>query len=259
MIKNIIFVIIFVVIIISILVIVCKKNKESFIVPSKNIDVALIFACYNIDLLDYNFINKYKNKIKIYVINSGNISEYGEKLKHDSEIMFITRENKGWDTTAWKEIIFKYYQKLSNYDLIILANNSCRYDFDLIKLCQQASFYDMFGLVRSREITEHLQTYFIIIHNHLFKTKDFQNYWKNIPEIRNRNDAIKYHELSFMKYFNDLGYKIGNYDNSGINVYGIQELDSDRNYYPEFVKKKILNPAFSIEDYERYIKSNFKF
>lgn len=247
--------ILLILLILLIIVILLKKIKESFTIPKRKINVACIYVYNKPDELDYKFINKYKNDVKFYIVNSvdpNSNKEWNNKIKNIKEIIYIERENKGWDTTAWKETILKYYNELSKYDLVILANNSNSYDFDLRNLCTHAIDYDMYGLKDANEYWNHFQSYFIVIHKHLFTSDDFKNYWKNMPQINNREDAIHQHELKFKPHFDNLGYKLGVYDITKINPY--IKTDKTRPYNPETIKKIALTDL-----YHDNLKKNFKY
>lgn len=242
--------------IIIIILYLLKPSLDKFTVPSRKINPCCIYVCYKIDELDYKFISKHNNIIKFYVVNSidenNQPNEFSNKIRKLNNVVYIERPNNGWDTTAWKETILKYYNDLSKYDLVILANNSNSYDFDLRKLCAHAIDYDMYGLKDANDYWNHFQSYFIVIHKHLFTSDDFKNYWKNMPQINNREDAIHQHELKFKPHFDNLGYKLGVYDITKINPY--IKTDKTRPYNPETIKKIALTDL-----YHDNLKKNFKY
>lgn len=244
---------------ILIIILIIYPSRETFLTPQREINAACVYVCYNIDKLDYEFIDKYKDDIKFYVVDSVDDktknNEWSNKIKTLNNVEYIERENKGWDTTAWKETILNKYEELSKYDLVILANNSNVYDFDVKKICAHAIDYDMYGIKDATELYwHHLQSYFIIIHRHLFTTEDFKNYWINMKQINKRFEAIAHHELRFKPHFAKLGYKIGVYDITRRNPYFKIKPEFKSNYYPETIKKKVAD-----EVYYENLKKNYNY
>lgn len=250
---------ILILLVILIIILIIYPRKETFLTQQREIKPACIYVCYNIDKLDYEFIDNNKNDITFYVVNSVDQNykpnEWVQKIKKLNNVIYIERENKGWDTIAWKETILNKYDELCKYDLVILANNSNVYNFDVKKICTHAIDYDMYGLKDAYEsYWHHFQTYFIVIHKHLFSSEDFKNYWINMRDIKQRFEAIAYHELRFKAHFSKLGYKTGVYDITKKNPYFKIDPNFKSVYYPETLKKKAAD-----EVYYENLKKNYAY
>jgi lipopolysaccharide biosynthesis protein len=121
------------------------------------------------------------------------------------------RENKGWDLAAWKYGMKKYEHELSTYDYVILANNSCIYANNWRELLVGAIGYDMYGHLSNDSMVKKryfLMSWFIIISKRLFNSSAFKEYFKQLNPT-NRDYCIHNHEIRFMDYFKNKGYKIG--------------------------------------------------
>ena len=234
------------------------SEKETFKINNfqKNNNILCVFVCCHNNEDDYNFINNNKDNVDFYVINScyyPNIYTSKIKMLLPKE-NYLTRLNTGWDTTAWKEFILDNYNEILSYDYIILANNSCRYDFNIISLINIAKNYQFFGLNESKEINPHYQSYFIIIRKDLFNTKDFYNYWLNMPIISSRQDAINNHELKFMEYFLKKGYITGKYLKKFVQVYNIDSYIG-LDFKVDFIKKTAIEKKENKNIYEKQLKT----
>jgi hypothetical protein len=250
--------ILIIILIIIIILYLLKPTFDKFTVPSIEIQPCCIYVCYKIDELDYKFISNHNNIIKFYVVNSidenNQPNEYSNKIKELNNVIYIERQNNGWDTTAWKETILNHYDELSQYDLIILANNSNSYNFNLINFCSHAIDYDMYGLKDAEDYQHHFQSYFISIHKQLFIDQEFKKYWETMPPITKRDEAIAFHELRFKQYFAKRGYKQGVYDITKIVPYFEASTHGNRKYYPETIKKVALSDL-----YYKNLKKNIKY
>ena len=61
---------ILILLVILIIILIIYPRKETFLTQQREIKPACIYVCYNIDKLDYEFINNNKNDITFYVVNS---------------------------------------------------------------------------------------------------------------------------------------------------------------------------------------------
>ena len=229
-------------------------KHESFTVPETNINAAILFACFKINEHDYAFIEKWHKDIDFYVVVNGDPTEWDSKvIELIGNDRYFNRENKGYDVFAWKTGINIWRDKLNEYDLVGLVNNSCIYAFDLKDLFTKAHGYDMYGVyqhsgypfVIGSMLFAHdrfLHSYFIIISKQLFSSEDFTKYWDSKKKIYGHDHAVLTHEKPFAKHFEKLGYRIGVYS-CNINYDWIHNDDRRPDngvYHREFIKNKAL-------------------
>ena len=223
-------------------------NCESFAVPAKEVNGAVLFAVYEFDEDDYEFVKRWYEDIDFYVVVNGDPTEWDAKIIDliGSEC-YIKRPNIGYDAWAWKEGLAAWKSQLAEYDLVGLVNNSCIYAVDMKKLFEHAIDYDMYGLYQdvprlySCSGQHFLQSYCIIINKRLFTTKAFSDYWDRLPKIATFKQAVRLHECRFTDHFYNLGYKIGSYYSPVYRESVYSPAKRNQNgYYREFLKYKEL-------------------
>jgi lipopolysaccharide biosynthesis protein len=218
-----------------------------------------IYAAYNIDDDDMDFIDKNCRDCDFIVIDSLNRPYLnGMRLENNPDVEYIQRDNIGYDVGAWKEYIIKHYEKIKQYEYLALINNSCRYDFKIRDalhdmLNKRATFY---GLNISPVHNNHVQSYFTIIHKDIVNNRGFINHWIFMREIRGRDDAITGHELRFMENMVKIGAKVDTlttYDFIG-SGYEPERYNDKMGMLPPFMKKKLIRESGNRAKYERLLK-----
>lgn len=175
------------------------------------------------------FLEDFKKNVKeLIVVCNGTLtaSERKKFVKYADKV--IERENKGFDIWGYK-CGFDYYgwEKLCNYDEIVVANNTlmgpvypfsemfsemAERDLDFWGITKHYSFdFDPFGCNEYGYIPDHIQSYFVVFRKAFVASKDFQEYWDNLPELNSYDDAVGKHETVFTKKFGDKGYKWDTY------------------------------------------------
>lgn len=181
-----------------------------------------IYVVYDKDNIIDRYVGYFLNQLKscvdeIYVVvNSKEIIRGMENFEAATKVYY--RENEGYDVGAFKDAIVNFIgiEKIRTYDEVLLINDSFFGPF--------VSFKDIFIMInktqcdfwgaskhsryieKSYEIEEHLQSFFIGIRNRMLNTKEFYQYWLDMPLINNYSDAIRFHELRFTNYFKQRGY-----------------------------------------------------
>ncbi|MCJ0565639.1 rhamnan synthesis F family protein, partial [Enterococcus cecorum] len=146
------------------------------------------------------------------------LSRYGE---------VCIRENKGYDTAAFRYGILEAYPDLTtDFSELILANDTSIgpiTDFSQMFDEMDAKKLDFWGVTFGEEqdditgynrynyIPKHLQSYFLAIRRNMFMDPQFLKYWENLTQTDSREEAIGKHETVFTKYFSDLGYRYDAY------------------------------------------------
>ena len=70
---------------------------------------------------------------------------------------------------------------------------------------------DPFGCNEYGYIPEHIQSYFMVFRRKIISSEAFQDYWKNLPMLRDYNEAVGMHETVFTKKFADFGFSWDTY------------------------------------------------
>ncbi|MDU6698156.1 MAG: rhamnan synthesis F family protein, partial [Streptococcus salivarius] len=164
-----------------------------------------------------------------------NLEAYGKVL---------TRDNKGYDTAAFREGIFAFGKdKLKDYDQLLLVNDTNIGPMrDLSQVFQEMADkqLDFWGISFGEEqedvtkenpygyIPKHLQSYFLVIEKLMLNDDDFYEYWTHLTDTDSRDKAIGRHETRFTKHFADLGYRydavVQEYEDSAMYIHPLKML-----------------------------------
>lgn len=222
---------------------------------------------YNIYLLN----DLKKNVDYLMVVSNGVLEESGrERLRCVSDEIY-ERENEGFDVWAYKKGIEKAsWEVLSGYDELILLNftnvgpiypfsemfmETDTYDVDFWGITEHYGHnFDPYNKCKYGFIPRHIQSSFIAIRKAMLVSKDFQEYWKDMPMIFNYEEAICYHEAIFTEDFIRKGYKSKVYVET-------EDLKEFSNYplmlYPVELIKNRKCPIFKREtffnEYEEFL------
>lgn len=157
---------------------------------------------------------------KVLIVLNSTLADIDvKKLEKFGQV--ISRENTGYDTAAFRHGILLLKDELSNFDELLLVNDTNVGPMtDLSAVFQKMSTQklDFWGISYGEKqadftgfnpygaIHEHLQSYFLVIEKNMFQTPEFLKYWENLSDTNSRNKAIGKHETVFTKYFSDLGF-----------------------------------------------------
>ena len=156
----------------------------------------------------------------------------------------LTRDNKGYDTAAFREGIFAFDKdKLKDYDQLLLVNDTNIGPMrDLSQVFQEMADQqlDFWGISFGEEqedvtkenpygyIPKHLQSYFLVIEKLMLNDDDFYEYWTHLTDTDSRDKAIGRHETRFTKHFADLGYRydavVQEYEDSAMYIHPLKML-----------------------------------
>ena len=156
----------------------------------------------------------------------------------------LTRDNKGYDTAAFREGIFAFGKdKLKDYDQLLLVNDTNIGPMrDLSQVFQEMADkqLDFWGISFGEEqedvtkenpygyIPKHLQSYFLVIEKLMLNDDDFYEYWAHLTDTDSRDKAIGRHETRFTKHFADLGYRfdavVQEYEDSAMYIHPLKML-----------------------------------
>lgn len=164
----------------------------------------------------------------LVVVSNGDLSEeaISRLLPFTDEI--IVRENRGFDVWAYRYAMDSIgWERLRSYDEVILMNStimgpvhpfeemfeemeSREVDFWGIT-AYHAEEHDPFGMLPDGRIPWHLQSHFMAFRNSMVASREFEEYWSNIPMINNSAEAIALHEATFTEKFQKMGFEAGVY------------------------------------------------
>ena len=165
-----------------------------------------------------------KNLEHLTIVCNGSLTaESRDKLEKFSDDI-IVRENVGYDMEAWRLGILRHQNNFSEYDELVLLNDSFYGPFypfkkmfdDMDEKKSDADFWgitlhgkmdDALNICPYGYIPEHIQSYFMVFRKKMFHSAEFLGYWENLELSKNFQEAIRTHEVCMTKEFFDKGFK----------------------------------------------------
>lgn len=159
------------------------------------------------------------NSERLIVVVNGTINHGRKRIEEITKEIYI-RENVGYDSGAYKDVIFNYLNEgeLQKYDYLILCNDTFYGPF--IPLANILSKFnddcDFFGLNYMRNsITGYLQSFFLVFNKRIIESQCIENYFKNYisEDEYDINKIYTSFETGLFNYLKYNGYKYGSYSN----------------------------------------------
>lgn len=184
---------------------------------------------------DYNLVllrDMMKNCRDLLVVSNGKLSAEGKKKFEELTDQILERENKGFDVWAYREAMFSLgWEKLQQYDEVILMNYTIMGPvfpfsemFGSMDARPELDFWgitkfhmvpvDPYGIIDCGYIREHNQSHFIAVRKRMLSSREFHEYWENMPKIKSYGESVAYHESYFTHHFASKGYKWDVYVNT---------------------------------------------
>lgn len=171
-----------------------------------------------------------KFTVRNVFVSNGPITDVAERRIRGLGYEIIIRGNVGFDVWAYKTAIEHVgYESLGEYDEIILFNHTFYgpiYPFEEMFEVMDVKQCGFWGITAHKELDPnpftgetgegalpwHLNSHFIAVRKSLATSKEFKDYWQNMPMIVSYNDSVLTHESRFTRHFQRLGYVCLVYD-----------------------------------------------
>ncbi len=132
----------------------------------------------------------------------------------------ILRENTGFDFTSFKQIILEIgKEKLKSISRLVLCNNSIYTPYNSLdgmfaKMDGKADFWGVNefpsasdgGFLGQKTIPRHLQSYFMVFENKAIASREFYEFFEQLPQINTLQDAIAFGESRLTDVLNKAGF-----------------------------------------------------
>ena len=188
----------------------------------------LIFAHYHShgfirkDII--NFLNKSEKHFTKIVFVSTKINQK-ELKKISKKIKVIKRNNTGYDFYSYK-IGWEYLSKIFGYNFdnkkLFFVNSSILFinPKKIINAINNTYIKEneFWGISRSLEMTDHIQSYFFFFSASLFKNKNILNWWKKITPLNVHYKIILKYELGLSKLMIRNNVKLNSIYKKNINL-----------------------------------------
>lgn len=157
---------------------------------------------------------------RLVVVVNGNITEdsFQTIKKYTNEI--IVRPNDGFDGGAYKDVFLHHLtqEDLKDYDELLLLNDTFYgpfYSWRKVFARMSSQQVDFWGLTKHSSfyskhlhmnVSEHIQSYFIVFRKRLFTDDAFFHFWETMKEASTIDGAIKQFEIPLTIYFSYYGF-----------------------------------------------------
>lgn len=156
----------------------------------------------------------------VFAVVNGLLTEEGRSRLDPVADRIMVRENRGFDIWGYKEALDEVGEAIADYDEVILANDTW---FGPIQPFgpvfermdkRPLHFWGMTDHVRvephpftqSGYLPYHLQSYWLAVRRDMFLSREWADYWRDLPEMNSYSDAVVKHEGVFTERFTDHGF-----------------------------------------------------
>ena len=178
---------------------------------------------------------------KIIFVSDNNLPEIEQNKLQNLCHKVIAKNHGEYDFGSYKRGLEEAYQYSSDYDAIIIANDSCYGPLKPLNNIFKSMEYsdcDFWGLTVNQEIyLPHLQSYFLVFNKKIINSDVFKSFFRKVKREDNKDKIIENYEIALTSDFVDAGFK----------------MDS-------FIKKIFeRNPALYYKSFSFLMKCNFPF
>ena len=156
----------------------------------------------------------------VVVCNENKISKGLNNLEPYADRIYY-RENIGFDAGGFKDALCNLlgWEYVLAFDELALVNDSIFGPFRPMAEIfaemkqQQVDFWGLamaeYGACKNnygKDVPEHIQSYFMVIRFSMLHSREFKEYWENMPYYTVFSELFREYEFKFTQYFYDLGY-----------------------------------------------------
>lgn len=156
----------------------------------------------------------------VLVVVNGLLTEAGRSILDPVADAILVRPNRGFDITGYKEGLEHLAERLSEWDEIVLANDTWFGPIgDFAPLFERMNrrplhFWGMTDHPRvepnpftaDEYLAYHLQSYWLAVRRDMFLSDEWRRYWRELPLLESYSDAVAKHEAVFTERFVDFGF-----------------------------------------------------
>ncbi len=149
---------------------------------------------------------------RVIVVVNGELAEEGKEILKKYADDVLLRENKGYDGAAYKEAIYNIGEpELKKYEEVLLCNNSFFGPFiklETLFAYAEKENVDFWGLsYRNTGIAAFIESYFLVFRENIVQSGALWDYFAQLVEISNYEEALIFFEHGIFQFFYARGYK----------------------------------------------------
>lgn len=216
---------------------------------------AIVFVHYDRDNIVDDYVYYYLKELQknasllIFVSTAKLVEKDVKNLSHYCSKVII-RENIGYDFMSYKIGLESFdYQ---NYDEVVICNDSVYgplYPLGDVFEEMTNDSSDFWGITDNTDFSYHLQSYFLVFKKNIISSVAFEQFWKQIKVLNNKEDIIQKYEVGLSKSLMDHGFLSTVY--TSFQATKIQKLSI---FIKKFTPIKIWNKIIAIINKQDKIK-----
>lgn len=120
------------------------------------------------------------------------------------------RRNIGWDFAGWRDALAA--ENMTEWDGVVLTNSSVVgpvYPLEPIMSRMENRNHDFWGMVHSREIKSHLQSYFLSFGARVVTSEQWREFWENVQNLEDKRHVIRSYEVGLTQKLHSASYSFG--------------------------------------------------
>jgi hypothetical protein len=149
---------------------------------------------------------------RVVLVSNSPIDPVSRVVAADLCDTVIERGNAGWDFAGWRDALAAEDMEL--WDSVILTNSSIvgpLFPLGPIIAEMEGRGLDFWGLVFSRQIRRHLQSYFFAFGSAVIRSPAWRDFWQGVEEIADKDAVIAVYEAGLTQALAAGGFTYGAY------------------------------------------------
>ena len=147
---------------------------------------------------------------RLVLVSNSPMSRDAQQVAKSLCDKIIVRENIGWDFAGWRDALTA--EDMQEWDAIILTNSSIvgpLFPLEPIVEKMEARGQDFWGMVHSRHIRSHLQSYFLGFNARVVRSETWRKFWGSVENLHDKRQVIRRYEVGLTRMLHDSGYSFG--------------------------------------------------
>lgn len=147
---------------------------------------------------------------RLVLVSNSPISEAARRIAETLCDSVIVRENIGWDFAGWRDALAA--ETMAEWDEVVLTNSSVvgpLYPLGPIMDRMDSRDHDFWGMVHSRQIQSHLQSYFLAFGRRVITSRAWHAFWRNVEDLVDKRQVIRRYEVGLTRALHAAGFSFG--------------------------------------------------
>jgi rhamnosyltransferase len=147
---------------------------------------------------------------RLVLVSNSPVSAEGRRVAATICDNLIVRENVGWDFAGWRDALAT--ENMHEWDAVVLTNSSVvgpLYPLEPIMDRMDSRGHDFWGMVHSRHIRSHLQSYFLTFGAPVITSEPWRTFWLGVEDLVDKRQVIRRYEVGLTRKLHSAGFSFG--------------------------------------------------